>query len=448
MQILILDGSHPGDPMPTALTTALMTHVRTRGWHAETVVLDEAKIGNCAGDFFCWIRTPGVCNTDDDNRIIAAKMARSDLIVYLTPVTFGGYSSTLKRMLDHQIQNIEPFFTTIDGVTHHQARYPTNPNLLILGWTPATDHPAEAVFRHLARANATNMQAHTVVSDVITGHPDPQHLLARAERWLDAIASQTSSPVPPLPRSLPPASPFSNPSTPPRSATLLVGSPRTGTSTSGALGGYLMDQLQARGVQTTTVQIYTRFTSATRRPAALEALDNSDLIVLAFPLYIDSLPAPVISALEAIATHRTDRAKATRFAAIANCGFPEARHNDTALAICQQFARQAGYDDAGGLALGAGEGLVHGKPLTQSAGPTTRIKQALDLSATALAAGQPIPAEATTLMARPVIPHQLYRLIGHIGWNRQAKTYGMRNELHRQPYQATPPPTHKAATRS
>ena len=78
-------------------------------------LLRDKKIGNCAGDFFCWIRDPGICNVDDDNREIANSIANSDLMVYITPVTFGGYSSTLKKMVDHQIQNVLPFFEQVNG---------------------------------------------------------------------------------------------------------------------------------------------------------------------------------------------------------------------------------------------------------------------------------------------------------------------------------------------
>ena len=111
----------------------MLAQLQARGWGAETIVLREQKIGNCAGDFFCWVRSPGVCNVDDDNRVIAAKVVRSDLVIYLTPVTFGGYSSALKRMVDHQIQNISPFFTAIDGEIHHQPRYAAYPDLLVIG---------------------------------------------------------------------------------------------------------------------------------------------------------------------------------------------------------------------------------------------------------------------------------------------------------------------------
>src|SRR5215207_11494038 len=111
MKALILDGSPSNDPQAVQIVHAL--HKCLSG--AETIILREQKIGNCAGDFFCWVRSPGMCNTNDDNRLIAAKVMQSDFVIYLTPVTFGGYSSQLKRMVDHQIQNISPFFATVNG---------------------------------------------------------------------------------------------------------------------------------------------------------------------------------------------------------------------------------------------------------------------------------------------------------------------------------------------
>lgn len=52
---------------------------------------------------------------------------------------------------------------------------------------------------------------------------------------------------------------------------------------------------------------------------------------------------------------------------IVNSGFPEAFHNDTALAILRRFAAETGFQWAGGLALGGG-GTIDKK---HSAGPGT-----------------------------------------------------------------------------
>src|SRR5579859_2880 len=437
MNVLIYDGSHAGDGMAARLGDALRAQLVARGWQAETVVLREQRIGNCAGDFYCWVRSPGLCNTDDDNRLIAARMMHSDLLVYLTPVTFGGYSSALKRMVDHQIQNILPLFTTVEGEVHHQKRYQRYPNLLVFGWMDRPDERAAAVFRHLVQRNAINMHAETSVCQVIAAVEPAAALANQPAAGREAIQRGQSSPrvALPMPAASGPAVGQARAAAPVRRALLLVGSPRTKKSTSASLGGYLTEQLAARGVESETLQIYTAFSSRERARAALAAVDAADLLVLAFPLYVDALPAPVVAALETILAHRRDgAARPGRLAAIANCGFPEAAHNATALAICAEFARQAGLHWLGGLALGGGEGLVHGAPLAELGGRGESIRQSLALAAGELAEGQPIPQSARDLLARGVIPNWLYRLMGGYGWRQQAGRYGMQHNLRRQPY--------------
>ena len=426
MKTLILDGSPSNDPQAVRIVDALHKYLPS----AETVILREQRIGNCAGDFFCWVRSPGLCNTNDDNRIIAAKIMQSDLVIYLTPVTFGGYSSQLKRMVDHQIQNISPFFATINGEIHHQKRYKRYPNTLVIGWMEEPNPRAESIFRHLVHRNAINLYAKTSVCGLVIGPQPEAELTEQIKLWIEAIANGSSSPAPALPSteiSVAPTCPI-------RRAVLLVGSPRTKKSTSASLGGYLFEQLRTSGIETQTIQIYTSLYSQERMMGLLAAIDQADLVVLAFPLYVDSLPAPVTAALEKIAAHRKDIQSPIRFAAIANCGFPEAKHNETALAIAAEFARQTGLIWMGGLALGAGEGIVHGIPLNELDGRAIPLKGALDLAAETLACGNSIPQTARDSLAKPVIPNWMYTLQGRFGWRQSAKQYGMEKNLKRQPY--------------
>jgi hypothetical protein len=145
----------------------------------------------------------------------------------------------------------------------------------------------------------------------------------------------------------------------------------------------------------------------------------------------------VIETLEQIAARRQghDRSHRQVLTAIANCGFPEAHHCATALAICETFARQAGFEWAGSLALGAGS-MLNGTPLAEAGGMAIGLRQSLDLAAEALAQGQAIPQTAQDMMARPVFPHWAYRLTGGLGWIRAAKGYGVLRSLRRRPYLA------------
>jgi multimeric flavodoxin WrbA len=430
MKAVILDGSHAYDITGGRVKAALVEQLTAQGWEINDLVLRDKKIGNCAGDFFCWIRNPGMCNTDDDNRDIAAAVINSDLQVYLTPITFGGYSSALKRAVDHQIQNIAPFFAKVNGETHHAPRYGKYPDFLVIGWQEQADAQAEAVFRHLTWRNALNFYAKRSVTGVVLASQTDGEITAAVQGWLKGIHNGTK----PHAVKLPINGQAASGAVEIRRAVLLVGSPRTKKSTSHSLGGYLFDKLGAQNIQTETVFLHTTLRSAKKSQKMLEAIDAADLVLLAFPLYVDSLPAPVMEALERIAAHRAGASTRKLFAAIANCGFPEAKHNDTALAICATFALQAGFEWAGSLSLGAGEGLVHGAALNEMDGRAIPLKQALDLAAAALAQGQAIPAAAQAFLAKPFIPSWLYRLMGGFGWKQQAKEYGAKN-LSARPYQ-------------
>ncbi len=226
--------------------------------------------------------------------------------------------------------------------------------------------------------------------------------------------------------------------TTPQTALLLIGSAKPpGQSTSEALASYLAGRLQAYGTATTTMHVARSLRTPARTGELLQAVDRADLFVLAFPLYVDSLPTLVTQALERIAAQRQAGPPrgAAPFLAIANCGFPEAHHNATALAICRQFAAAAGFTWAGGLALGAG-GAVSGRPLSEAGGMVRHVAAALDQAATALAAGQPVPAEAVALMSRPLMSPRLYTLMGDMGWRLQARQHGALRRLGDRPFAA------------
>ena len=431
MKAIILNGSSETDTTGKRTSAALTDELHQRGWEVNHILLRAMKIGNCAGDFFCWIKNPGICNVADANRTIAAEIATSDLLVYLTPVTFGGYAYQLKKMVDHQIQNVEPFFAQRAGETHHRKRYSHYPDILTVGWMEKDDPQEAATFRYLTYRNAINFYARNAVSDILMTDQPEAAIRSAVKGWLDDLARGSA----PRRAELPEASAAAAAARPPERAVLLVGSPRTRKSSSYALGGYLFDQLAERGVQTETFFIHTSVNSPERMQAMLGAVAAADLVMLAFPLYVDSLPAPVIVALEQIADRPAGKGGSRpRFAALANCGFPEADHNRPALAVCETFARQAGFEWAGALALGAGEGLVHGQPLAEAGGQAIPIKRALDLAAAALVQGQAIPAEAADLLARPIIPGWLYRIMGVYGWWQQARQYGVQNVMRRRPY--------------
>lgn len=218
---------------------------------------------------------------------------------------------------------------------------------------------------------------------------------------------------------------------------LIIGSAKKASSTSESIGTYLLEQLKAKGFETEHLFCHRVYLKDRTCKELLAAVADADIIVLASPLYVDSLPSMVIRCLELIAKERKSKAvtKLQRLVAILNCGFPESHHNNTAISICRCFAKEAKVEWAGGLALGGGE-AINGKPLFKVKGMARNVIKSLELSALALAEGKSIPAEAIDLMAKPLIPGRLYTLIGNIGWRRRAKKHNGSKHLHDQPYTA------------
>jgi multimeric flavodoxin WrbA len=219
-------------------------------------------------------------------------------------------------------------------------------------------------------------------------------------------------------------------------ALVLIGSPKGPRSTSESLGTYLLNGLKEKSCDTEKVYIYPSVKFDKGQEDLLSAVDRSDILILVFPLYVDSLPSLVIEAMEVIAAHRKKitHPKKQIFAAITNCGFPEALQTDTALAICRRFAVETGMEWFGGLGLGMG-GAIDRKPLEKLGFMTRNVRKSLDLAASALASDAAIPQEAVDLMSKRLMPAWVYLWFGNMGWKRHAKKNRVLEKIDDQPYQ-------------
>ena len=157
---LLLDGRRDDEPTLALAHDALVDGLAGGGWTVDDWRLRGDHIAWCAGCFKCWTTTPGVCAHHDDGREVAARWVRSDLAVLLTPVTFGGYSSELKKALDHVIPSLLPTMLRRGGETHHPQRYPRRRSLVVVGTVPAgqADGPEARTFRRLVARNTLNME--------------------------------------------------------------------------------------------------------------------------------------------------------------------------------------------------------------------------------------------------------------------------------------------------
>ena len=198
-----------------------------------------------------------------------------------------------------------------------------------------------------------------------------------------------------------------------RRTVLVVGSAKPrGTSTSEALGRALLNHLADRGAE--AVVVYAHQVEGDLADVRL-ALHDCDLLVLASPLYFDALPSQVVSLLSRIAGWRESLVspRPMGFAAILNCGTPDAHQADAAVAMCGLAARAARLAWRGGIAVGEGDAIRGRDP--KSLG-TERVTAALELAAEALATGGAVPLDAQRLAAMPLMPEGRYALLNNAGW--------------------------------
>jgi hypothetical protein len=220
----------------------------------------------------------------------------------------------------------------------------------------------------------------------------------------------------------------------PRRALLVVGSSKPpGESVSERLGGALLDRLAARGWERDTVHVQ-RAVKLHRgtAPELVEAAQGADLIVLASPVYVDSLPAPVLAGLRHLEEAEWPGPRPALLPLV-QCGFPELTHTALALEVLSRFADRAGFGWAGQLAAGGG-GTFDGARLDHPNGRAGHQVRALDAAAAELDAGDPVsPGTSATFAVTPLSP-AVYRLVADVGWVAQAWRNGALWQLGARPF--------------
>ncbi|MFX1259179.1 MAG: flavodoxin family protein, partial [Promethearchaeota archaeon] len=158
MNALLLNGNTTEDSEIDMLYYSIVEEIKRCDFNVESILLRDVKVTACQGCFDCWVKTPGECKIDDSGREIARKMVQSNLILHFTPITFGGYSSEIKKVIDRFIPTILPFFTKRAGEIHHKQRYEKRASIIVIGFLDKPDKVKESVFRELTYRNSLNME--------------------------------------------------------------------------------------------------------------------------------------------------------------------------------------------------------------------------------------------------------------------------------------------------
>ncbi|MBU5311325.1 NAD(P)H-dependent oxidoreductase [Tissierella carlieri] len=218
-----------------------------------------------------------------------------------------------------------------------------------------------------------------------------------------------------------------------KKALLLIGSLKKKNSTSESLGNYLLEGLNDKGYICDKLHIISILKEDIE--SLFAKVNDADIVIVSAPLYVDSLPSPLIRAFELIGKNREERinSKKQSFISIVNNGFPESFHSNTALKICETFADKVGFQWFGGLAIGGGP-AINSMPIKNLGGMTRNIVKSLDITIDAITKNESIPLEAINLVSKEMIPSWLYTLIASRGWKIQAKKFNAHKSLYIKPY--------------
>ena len=215
---------------------------------------------------------------------------------------------------------------------------------------------------------------------------------------------------------------------------IVNGSPKTRNSVSAMLIG------QIEEITKTKATVYQAVKLAEQEDISLTLSDilNVDILLFIFPLYIDSLPAPLVKVLGSI--EREAAGKDGRLPvvfAVCSCGFYEAAQTRVALDIIENFAVRAGLKWGYGIGISCGP-LVLSQEKNMDKGRAANVYTALTALGEAMWGGdvkRGDEAESQNVFVTPKIPRFFYQLGGDYSWRKAAKKYNTGKLLKAKPYQ-------------
>lgn len=186
----------------------------------------------------------------------------------------------------------------------------------------------------------------------------------------------------------------------------------------GSASGILLDDMKAcLGGRVDVEEICFRTGKITEDMIA--KLQKADTWVVAFPLYIDSLPSHLISCLKQL-EKVTWKCANLNIYGIANCGFYEGNQAEPALNVIKNWCAKAGCVYQGSLGVGGGGAIAVSEQYGGKKGIRSRIYKAVKDMAEHIIKKE----GAMNKYATVAFPRFIYRLCVHRFWCNMVKENG------------------------
>lgn len=198
---------------------------------------------------------------------------------------------------------------------------------------------------------------------------------------------------------------------------LINGSPKTKDSAS----AFLLEKLQELIEPNEAILSHLHFSTSTLSQEEMALLLDNDILVFAFPLYIDAIPSHLLHCLALLEDFFTKNKKEALVYSLVNCGFYEGSHNKVALEIMENWTLKSGLTWGQGLGIGGGPMLSSLKSTPLNQGPMKNLGQALgEISHHILT-----QCSKANIFIEPNFPKLAYKLSGEMGWRQRGKLSGL-----------------------
>jgi len=169
MSAVILNGGRANQVQLQSIQESFERELNDINVKSTSYILNQIEIISCTGCFKCWDTTPGICSgvSGDRGEEIKKQVVNSNFIVLLTPITFGGYSSDLKKIVERLLGTLQPGIQLVKGESHHKKRYDTYPSILAIGISENDDREEEDLFKTLVYRHSLNFYPPVVKTYII-----------------------------------------------------------------------------------------------------------------------------------------------------------------------------------------------------------------------------------------------------------------------------------------
>lgn len=198
---------------------------------------------------------------------------------------------------------------------------------------------------------------------------------------------------------------------------LLNGSPKASGSASAAILNELNSYIEGYSVSQCAFHANSRLT-----PALIDEIAEQDVLVFAFPLYVDGIPSHLLRVLVELEKELQSRPWERVAYAVINAGFYEGRQCANALDMIKLWCEKAGVRWGRGIGIGGGGMLAGLSNVPAGKGPKKNSSSALAELANAVCEGR----SGGNLFVVPSFPRFLYIAGGNMGWRMQANQNGLK----------------------